>query len=320
MWLTLIIAKLKSKVTVAGAAPMSDARCMRRSLRHFRAGMQAGSTGNTSRALVIRATERSAGSTAGIAVPFAFPPPQPKFNRAEEERIMRSRSSCFVAIAAILVGCCAAGCTATSARTARMTAFEFTSPTKRVVLVNRDVELGELTAGGVFEARADWTQAAQRVIEDGVRAHFAKSNAELVTASNVTPHIIQLANLHDRVGEAILLHLYGAGAKLPNKADALDWTLGPGTNEMRERYGADYALFVYVHDSYSTAGRRALQVAGALFGVIESGGEQLGFASLVDLRTGNIVWFNVLDSASGDLRATDSAESSINSLLRGIPL
>jgi len=225
-----------------------------------------------------------------------------------------------VAILAIVLSVCVAGCTATDPKTARNADFQFTLATKRVVLVNRDVELGELTTGGLFELRADWTQAAQKVIEDGIRAHFTTSNTELVTASDATPHTIQLANLHDRVGEAILLHLYGGGAKLPNKANALDWTLGPGTNEMRDRYGADYALFVYIHDSYSTAGRRALQVAGAVFGVVASGGEQLGFASLVDLRTGNIVWFNFLDSDSGDLRDSSSATASLNRLLRGIPI
>jgi hypothetical protein len=33
------------------------------------------------------------------------------------------------------------------------------------------------------------------------------------------------------------------------------------------------------------------------------GGVQSGFASLVDLRTGDIVWFNQLGRATGDLRS-----------------
>jgi hypothetical protein len=94
---------------------------------------------------------------------------------------------------------------------------------------------------------------------------------------------------------------------------------------MRDRYGADYALFVFVRDSYSTAGRKALQVIGFLgnavgLGVIVPGGVQVGFASLVDLRTGNIVWFNRLLNTSGDLRTEAPARRTVDELIRDIPI
>jgi hypothetical protein len=235
---------------------------------------------------------------------------------------MRFGSSYFAAAAAMLVAFCVAGCAMTSARTARMTRFEFTSPMKRVLLVDPDVQLGELTADGNFERRADWTMAAQGFIVGDIQGHFAKSGAEMVLPQQATPREVQLIKLHGRVGRSIMVHLFaqGAGGSLPNKGDALDWTLGPGTNELRMRYGADYALFVYVHDSYASAGRRAVQVLGALARIEVSGGEQLGFVSLVDLRTGNIVWFNRLDSQYGDLRTAGSAQATVDALIKGIPL
>jgi hypothetical protein len=84
--------------------------------------------------------------------------------------------------------------------------------------------------------------------------------------------------------------------------------------------GADYALFVYLRDSYTSPGRAALMVAAALFGVGLQGGVQLGFASLVDLQTGQIVWFNRLVSPVGDLRTPEAAEKAVQELLVNNPL
>jgi hypothetical protein len=205
----------------------------------------------------------------------------------------------FILLALCFAGAAALAATAKTAKTAKDANFQWTSPTKRVILVEPDVRLSELDAGGILEPRADWTEAAQDFIDKDIRTHFGKSGAEVVISDRATPHDIQLAKLHGVVGQAILSHLYNTPLKLPNKGSALDWTLGPGTNEMRDRYGADYALFVFVRDSYSSPGRQALQVLGILgaavgVGVVVSGGVQIGFASLVDLRTGNIVWFNRL--------------------------
>jgi hypothetical protein len=62
-------------------------------------------------------------------------------------------------------------------------------------------------------------------------------------------------------------------------------------------------------------------VASALlFGVVPQGGMQLGFASLVDLQTGQIVWFNRLVSPAGDLRTPEAAEKAIQELLVNNPL
>jgi hypothetical protein len=89
---------------------------------------------------------------------------------------------------------------------------------------------------------------------------------------------------------------------------------------MRDRYGADYAMFVFVRDSYSSSGRRALQVFGALAGISVQGGVQVGFASLVDLRTGNIVWFNRLISGTGDMRTERPAQRTVDELIKDIPI
>jgi hypothetical protein len=231
----------------------------------------------------------------------------------------------FLAFALCLSGA-GVNAAAQKGQIAKGASFQWTSPTKRILLVTPDVQLGALDAGGIVEPRADWTQSAQGFIDKGVREHFGRSNVEVVSADNPSPRGIQLTKLHGVVGRAILTHLYNTPLKLPNKGNALDWTLGPGTNEMRDQYNADYALFVFVRDSYTTAARRAEQVAGVIaaaflgVGVIPTGGVQIGFASLVDLRTGNIVWFNRLLNKSGDLRTEAPARTVLDELIGGLPI
>jgi hypothetical protein len=85
-------------------------------------------------------------------------------------------------------------------------------------------------------------------------------------------------------------------------------------------FDADYALFVYFRDSFASGGRVALIFFGALMGVGIPGGQQIGFASLVDLRSGDVIWFNRLFKETGDLRKPDSAFQGTKSLLTDLPL
>ena len=85
--------------------------------------------------------------------------------------------------------------------------------------------------------------------------------------------------------------------------------------------GMDYALFLYAQDSYASGGRIAMQVlgiAGCLIGLCApqiGGGSQFAYASLVDLRTGEVVWFNVLQSQLGDIRTQEGAAQMVDRLL-----
>ena len=79
-------------------------------------------------------------------------------------------------------------------------------------------------------------------------------------------------------------------------------------------------MFVTVRDSYTTTGRAFLMLGMAALGVGISGGQQAGFVTLVDLRTGNVVWFNWLTSQNGDLRTPEPAQKVVDNLMKGLPL
>ena len=126
--------------------------------------------------------------------------------------------------------------------------------------------------------------------------------------------------LHSAVGYTILNNHFGM-MKLPSKANGeiFDWSLGPGISAIAEQYNADYALFVYYRDYQASGGRIAFAIIAAAAGAGVSTGSEHGFASLVDLRTGDIVWFNVVGAGSGELRERDGAAAAVNTLFRDIP-
>jgi len=196
----------------------------------------------------------------------------------------------------------------------------------RVLLMPTDVELSELTAGGIEEPNAEWTSKAERIMTailhdkmSELGAKFAIYRPTAVDA-DITSDLVQLQKLHGAVGGSIMMHKYIPVYELPNKNQKFDWTLGTKVSLLRKQYNADYALFIHVRDSYTSTGRAvAIFLAAALFGVAIEGGRQLGFASLVDLDSGDIVWFNMLYRGTGDLRRRKPAEETVAVLLENFP-
>ena len=130
------------------------------------------------------------------------------------------------------------------------------------------------------------------------------------------------------VDHSIVEHKY-LGDYLPTKrGKGLDWTLGADAVKLGQKTGYDYALFLHAEDQVASTGRVALGVlglAGCIVGFCApnvGGAEQLDYASLVDLKTGEVVWFNVVDAASqvpgikfGDLSTPQGAAQMVERLL-----
>jgi hypothetical protein len=225
----------------------------------------------------------------------------------------------FFALAFLCAPLCA--CDAASPRLADSAPIAWNGASKTIVLVTPDIELSELTAGGAEAPRADWTRSAIDLTRQEIAGTLGARGIRIAEANTSTsPRESQIVKLNSAVGQAILLHLYYSPIKLPDKGAALDWTLGPGVGVLRDTYHGDYALFVHLRDSYSSTGRQALMGVAALLLVPVPGGFQSGFASLVDLRTGRIVWFNRLLSVNGDLRNPSDARDTVGELLKGLPL
>ncbi len=198
---------------------------------------------------------------------------------------------------------------------------------RRVLLMPPDIEVAEVTAGGLHEPNAAWTARAKVNVAEALDAILRQRNARLVPYRSASgearvdePHL-QVVKLHRAVGGTIRVHKYRPEMALPTKKDRFDWSLGEGATALGESFDADYALFVYFRDSFASEGRVAVMfVAAVLFRVGLPGGRQVGFASLVDLDSGELVWFNRLVSETGDIREPELARSAAEKLLSELPL
>jgi len=237
----------------------------------------------------------------------------------------RRNQTVFFGLLAIFV--ISNGCVQTTVLT-RDNLSERITPGARVLLLPPDIEVYELTAAGLKEPKADWTASAKQYVEEGLRTELQTKTAKLMVyrrpenllMENVHQQIIKL---HDAVGGAILTHQFVPNMQLPTKTGQFDWSLGEGVSILREEFDADYAMFVFFRDSYSSAGRVAMATVTTILTlghVVPRGGLQVGFASLVDLHSGNILWFDRLVDSGGDLREADDALEAVQDLLTGFPL
>jgi hypothetical protein len=203
-----------------------------------------------------------------------------------------------------------------------------------LIVMRPDVQVGLVTTGGLVEPRADWTETARghllKALEQqqagrGGRTRILETREGVAGVSAET--VANLERLHNAVGNSIAIHKY-LGARLPTKRrQGVDWTLGEDAVAFGRATGMDYALFLHAEDSFASTGRVALQVLGLAgcfvgFCAPQGAGGQSAYASLVDLRTGEVVWFNVLQTSSvmpgvgfGDIRTPDGAAQMVERLL-----
>ncbi|MFN7572458.1 MAG: hypothetical protein ACK5TK_13565 [Betaproteobacteria bacterium] len=184
-----------------------------------------------------------------------------------------------------------------------------------------DVELFSVSAGGVLEPRADWTAAAQKHMKEALEKFHEQNDLKVVHLSDKDADDNgELLSLYAAVARSISLHHAGPAAiPLPTKEGKLEWSFGDAMRPLQDKSGARYALFTFIRDSYTSAERVAVIVVMAVLGVGVGGGAQVGYASLVDLETGQVLWFNQLFRASGDMREPEKAAETVGVLLSQFP-
>lgn len=194
----------------------------------------------------------------------------------------------------------------------------------RIVMFRPDVQVGAQSTGGIDQPDADWTATA--------RVNIARALADAWSAPAM--RLIDMPDPADAADAALLAdyrtlfrivvrtvfeaRLF-AGNRLPTKEARFDWTLGPGMARLGALGGGDYGLFVYSYDSYGSRGRKAAQIVGLMTGVGLTSGTHVGYAGLVDLTTGDLVWINADVSMGGDVRRADGAARRVAQLLQGFP-
>lgn len=209
-----------------------------------------------------------------------------------------------------------------AAKTRKDRDFAFPADRPVTILVFRpDVMVGAMTTGGVEEPNADWTASARANLaaaleaDQRARTHMIRFMPE--QDGEAAEALADYQALFGTVAGAIVQHKY-LGSRLPTKKGRFDWTLGPGVARFAGA-GGDYGLFLFTRDDYGTAGRKAFQILALGVGLAVQPGVHISYAGLVDLRTGDLVWFNMELAAGGDPRTPEGAAKRVSRVLETLP-
>jgi hypothetical protein len=200
---------------------------------------------------------------------------------------------------------------------------------KRILLFRPSVSVGSQSTGGMYEPNAEWTELARANLQASLEELQARLGNQVIVAPEAYGEDARALNEHmalfAAVSRAVIEYQFFVGNRLPtkkrdNEADIFDWSLGDGVRNLPGAQDADYGLFIYTRDAYGSTGRKILQIAAALGpGIAVKSGEHIGYAGLVDLRTGDLLWLNADGAMGGDVRDKEGSEKRARQLLEDFP-
>lgn len=215
-------------------------------------------------------------------------------------------------------------------RTAIKNGFDLTAASGKTILVMRPtVRVGAQSTGGMFEPNGDWTDQSRKNINGALAKLQTKLGNRVLLAPEAYGDDARVAEeyaaLFAAVSRSVINYQFFVGNRLPtkkrdNKANVFDWSLGSGVSALPGAKNADYALFIYNKDAYGSTGRKLLQAVALLGpGIAVKSGEHAGYAGLVDLKTGDILWLNADGAMGGDVRTPEGADKRVTQLLEEFP-
>lgn len=192
----------------------------------------------------------------------------------------------------------------------------------RILVFRPELKVGEQTTAGIFQNNAEWHASALRELNSALIAAGTERGMAIILhdekGANARALVEHRALFRIVVGTILRHKLFGKDP-LPSKKDSFDWSLGSGVAQIDPAVRADYGLFLLNHDVFESAGRRAARLVATLMGNDGIAGTHFGYAALVDMKSGDIIWLGVDLKASGDVRTPEGAKFRINQLLNGFP-
>lgn len=199
---------------------------------------------------------------------------------------------------------------------------------KRILIFRPAISVGEQSTGSLFEPNAEWTGQAKVNIQATLDKLQTKLGNTIVIAPEAYGEDARAVEEHmalfAAVSQAVIEYQFFVGNRLPtkkrdNKDGVFEWSLGPGVAELPGASNADYGLFLYNKDAYGSTGRKILQIFALMGGVGVQSGEHVGYAGLIDLKTGDILWLNADAAMGGDVREAAGSEKRVRQLLEDFP-
>ena len=196
---------------------------------------------------------------------------------------------------------------------------------RKVLLLPIEIRVHEISVGGVVEKVDDWSDQASANARRYIKS-LANTRAafEIIEAPALSPEdraqLDQHVALYEVVaGSAELARASPIGV-WRERAQDFDYTLGPGLRPLAEHTGIDAAMILTGTDYISSAGRKAAMAMGVLLSaltgafIVPRGGVSFVSVGVVDMRTGDLLWFATDQSGTTDLRN----EQDMHRLLEGM--
>ncbi|NJR20443.1 MAG: hypothetical protein HC777_02535 [Hyphomonadaceae bacterium] len=235
----------------------------------------------------------------------------------------QSRQVLLAAMLALL----ATACTTAQTRVAKVLP-ERPAAGSGILVLQPDIELSLLTASSLTEPNSQWSNDAAANIRASLKAALETRQHRFILVDPnqiISGRANQVLRLHEAVATSILAFNYGLETLPTRRSNDFNWTLGPGALELArleaDGTGAKYALITVGRGTYASGGRWAMAIVGTALGAnVPMGGQQV-YASLVELSTGNVVWFNLaIAGPQDDMRTNGGATALVTSLLKDVPL
>ncbi|WP_420496689.1 hypothetical protein [Sphingobium baderi] len=195
----------------------------------------------------------------------------------------------------------------------------------RIVLMRPSVIVGAQSTGGMFEPNADWTDEARRNIDRAIQDIQGQLGNSVAAYDSEAEEAGALSgeyrSLFTSVADSVREYQFFPGNRLPTKKrdKGFDWSIGTDVADLPGLSNADYVLFISTEDHYGSTGRKMLQIFAAMGGVSVPTGLHKGYAGLVDVKTGELVWLNADLQMGGDVRTADGAQKRVGQLFEGFP-
>ena len=193
-----------------------------------------------------------------------------------------------------------------------------------------DIKINRLTAGGVEEYLGDDTQKAKTLVMDAIRQELGVSHSVHFTDFDIASlgesrkaFVREQQGMFNAVSYSIIDHTYAPDSIFKDKLKNFDYTLGSELSQMAKLTDAQMVLFCSGRNYIWTAGRTALYIfASAMVGqsanaFVPVGNEYL-LVSLVDMQTGDVIWFNVV-FMPGDMRNKEVVQKVVKKMLKDFP-
>jgi hypothetical protein len=228
----------------------------------------------------------------------------------------------FVLIMVVLLG----GCAGMPVRTGQRFVNYFRGPEKTVAVVPIDIKFLQISAGGVVEQMDEWDAKSDDLFEKAITKKLdplGHIKIRIIRKEDIPAELKSFLDeeggLYRAVAQSIILHTYTEGNIFQHKIDNFDYTLGEELSGLNNYYPADAIMFVSGSSSYSTGGRIFLTALGILAGaaagvyVMPAGLPDWVAVSLVDCKSGDIIWFKFL-GGMGDLRGEKGVYNAVEYL------